>query len=253
MKTLAAVAAIIFLAAANAPAETTKVLSDAEIQGRDLVRKLLDQQPAENYTNAGVLKIHEGKGARWEIPIECQTVVTTTNWQTIYKAIWTNKVETLWVVHAANQPNAYAHDTYYLAGSIPVQGHLFRGPQPLTDAEIMAPFAHSDFWVTDLGLEFFHWSGQRILPNPTTLKLGRSYTLLESTNPNPSANGYSRVLSWIDKETGGILEAEAYDASGNKLKSFYPKAFKKDQLESMEMDNDLTGSRTRLEFDLPAK
>ena len=105
-----------------------------------------------------------------------------------------------------------------------------------------------------MGLEFFHWPQQKVLPNPTPLKRGRSYTLLESTNPNPSTNGYSRVLSWIDKETGGILEAEAYDIHGKLLKVFEPKSFKKVngqwQLQEMEIRNVQTGSRTRLEFDL---
>jgi len=253
MKILTTAFAVLFLVVFRSPAETTNVLTDAEIQGQQLALKILAQQPVENFTNSGVLKIRAGKGVRLEIPIECQTIVTPTNWQNLYKASWTNKVETLWVIHAANQPNVYAHDTVYLAGGIPLSGHLFPGPRQLTDAESMTPFASSDFWVADLGLEFFHWPGQKVLPNTTGLKLGRSYTLLESSHTNPSANSYSRVLSWIDKETSGILEAEAYDAAGNKLKSFYPKAFKKDQLESMEMDNDQTGSRTRLEFDLKPK
>lgn len=86
------------------------------------------------------------------------------------------------------------------------------------------------------------------------MKRGRAYTLLESTNPDPSINGYSRVLSWIDKETGGILQAEAYDIHGKPLKEFEPKSFKKVdgqwQLQEMEIRNVQTGSRTRLEFDL---
>ena len=112
----------------------------------------------------------------------------------------------------------------------------------------------SDFSIADLGLEFFHWPQQKILPKTTNLKRGREYTLLESTNPNPPTNGYSRVRSWIDKETGGILEAEAYDAAGKLLKVFEPKSFKKIngqwELQEMEIRNVQTGSRTRLEFDL---
>jgi len=128
----------------------------------------------------------------------------------------------------------------------------------------MDTFNNSDFFIADLGLEFFHWPAQKILPKTTNLKRGRDYTLLESTNPNPSTNGYtrgvpdyytySRVQSWIDKETGGILEAEAYDAQGKLLKVFEPKSFKKVngqwELQEMEIRNVQTGSRTRLEFDL---
>jgi hypothetical protein len=124
----------------------------------------------------------------------------------------------------------------------------------LSDENTMIPFANSDFWVADFGLEFFHWPEQKVLPKTTNLKRGRSYTLLESTNPNPSTNGYSRVLSWIDKETGGILEAEAYDVNGKLLKDFAPKSFKKVngqwELQEMEIRNVQTGSSTKLEFDL---
>jgi hypothetical protein len=62
------------------------------------------------------------------------------------------------------------------------------------------------------------------------------------------------VVSWIDEESGGIVMAYAYDGQDKRLKEFYPKKFKKVngqyQLQSMEMNNVQTGSRTRLEFDL---
>jgi len=117
----------------------------------------------------------------------------------------------------------------------------------------MSSFANSDFWIADLGLEFFHWPGQKILKRENSR--GRVCKVLESTNPNPSTNGYSRVDSWIDEETLGIVQAYAYDAQGKKLKEFYPKDFKKDangqwQVGMMEMDNVQTGSRSRIEFDL---
>jgi hypothetical protein len=80
---------------------------------------------------------------------------------------------------------------------------------------------------------------------------------LESTNPNPSPEGYSRVVSWIDEETLGIVEAYAYDARGKLLKDFEPKDFKKVngqwQVQSLVMENVQTGSRSRLEFDLKPK
>jgi len=119
----------------------------------------------------------------------------------------------------------------------------------------MTPFGDSDFWIADLGLEFLHWPGQKILRGDTAR--GRLCKVLESTNPNPSTNGYSRVDSWIDNETLGIVEARAYDAQNKLLKEFYPKDFKKVdgqwQVGSMEIDNVQTGSRRRIEFDLKAK
>ncbi len=119
---------------------------------------------------------------------------------------------------------------------------------------IMTPFAGSDFWAVDLGLEFLHWPAQKILRGDTAR--GRLCNVLESTNPNPSTSGYSRVLCWIDNESLGIVKAEAYDAKGKLLKEFLPKDIKKVdgqwQVGSMEIDNVQTGSRTKLEFDLKA-
>ena len=114
------------------------------------------------------------------------------------------------------------------------------------------PFPGGDFWAVDLGLEFFHWPDQKILKHE--MRRGQPCKVLESINPAPSTNGYSRVVSWIDNESGGIVHAEAYDANGGLLKEFDPKSFKKVdgqwQLQDMEIRNAQTGSRTRLEFDL---
>jgi hypothetical protein len=245
----ALIAAIIFFAV-GATAETTNTLSDAEIQGRQLARQLWDQGPATNFVQTGVLNIRAGKGKHSEIPLRFQTAVNEAGWQTIFETTSPSNRVRLVVIHGTGQPNDY---------------YLWDGPgrpgteedhkaTALVGSKTMTPFAGSDFWVADLGLEFFHWPEQKVLPNTTSLKRSRAYTLLESTNPNSSTNGYSRVLSWIDKETGGILEAEAYDANGKLLKEFAPKSFKKVngqwELQEMEIRNVQTGSRTRLEFDL---
>ena len=47
----------------------TNDLSDAEIQGRQLAQQLiLEQRPATNFTQTGVLKIRDAKGQRTEFP-----------------------------------------------------------------------------------------------------------------------------------------------------------------------------------------
>ena len=51
----------------------------------------------------------------------------------------------------------------------------------------MDPFAGSDFWLCDLGLEFFHWPQQKVLKKEFHRQC--ACTVLESTNPNPSADG----------------------------------------------------------------
>ena len=255
-------AATVFLFAVGVRAATTTSLSDAEIQGRNLAYELCATRPAENFTNTGVLKIRDGKGKSSEVPIKFETVVTETNWSNIYQEFkGTNAAQYIFeltVIHIDANSNKYlvsfpdinADVSWGAIHSYTQMARMFIPP----GANIMKPFAGSDFWIADLGLEFFHWPQQKILPHTTNLKRGRSYTLLESTNPNPTTNGYSRVLSWIDKESGGILEAEAYDIHGRLLKDFAPKSFKKVngqwELQEMEIRNVQTGSRTRLEFDL---
>ncbi|HTV76394.1 MAG TPA: hypothetical protein VMD57_05285, partial [Candidatus Baltobacteraceae bacterium] len=81
-------------------------MSDAEIQGHALTQKILEQWPTDNFTNSGVLQIRDANGTRSGIPIVCEIAVTTTNWQSIYEAGGTDKIETLLVVHAANQSNS---------------------------------------------------------------------------------------------------------------------------------------------------
>jgi Outer membrane lipoprotein-sorting protein len=226
MKILSAVAAIIFLVACCAPAETT------EIQGRNLAKQLADTNPTENFTNTGILEIRHRDGPTDKLSFRFQTVLTATNWQVIYETTSESYRVKFVVVHDGDKIGLFQirEDK-----RIPI--------------EFSFPFAGSDFWLGDLGLEFFHWPEQKILKKE--FARGRGCEVLESTNPDPM-NGYSRVLTWIDEETGGIVQAKAYDARGKLLKEFYPKDFKKVngqwELQEMEIDNVQTGSRTRLEF-----
>jgi len=242
-----------FLATFGALAATTNNLSDVEIQGRNLAQQLLEQRPAENITNTGVLKIRNAYGEAYEVHIEFQILLTTNNWQSRYYSGWVTTKEN----HLLAFNLVITHDgcnSYELANVFlqSLSNNLTTiSTTNLVGAQIMTPFANSDFWIADLGLEFFHWPEQKILKHD--MKRGRSCEVLESTNPSPSANAYSRVVSWIDNETLGIVHAEAYDAKGRLLKEFDPKSFKKVngqwELQEMEIRNDQTGSRTRLEFD----
>jgi hypothetical protein len=239
---------IILFFAVSTKAETTNTLSDAEIQGRQLAQQLLEQSPATNYSQNGILKIREAKGTTIDISVSFKTLITTGYWQTSY----TGDQDSLIVIHQNGRTNRYSF--HRNSAEEQKSKEVMFSFVTLSGNQTMTSFANSDFWLADLGLEFFHWPAQKILPKATSLKRGREYTLLESTNPDPSTNGYSRVLACIDKETGAILEAEAYDAKGELLKIFEPKSFKKVngqwQLQEMEIRNVQTGSRTRLEFDL---
>jgi len=252
----------------GATAQTTNGLSDAEIQGRKLAQQLCDARPAEDFTNTGVLQIRDGKGKRSEIPLDCWVIIfKATNWfsfYSIYEAGATNQFVTLCNIHAVDNLNTESHSTSYWTNShkqVPLfmDGSSFLGKllsnHQLSGSELMTPFANSDFWIVDLSLEFFHWPGQKILKKEN--KRSRGCMVLESTNPEPSTNSYSRVVSWIDEESGGIVQAEAYDFKNKLLKEFAPKSFKKVngqwELQDMEIDNVQTGSRTRIEFDLKTK
>jgi hypothetical protein len=248
-----ALAAMILFFAGGAVAQTTNTLSDAEIQGHQLAQQLLEQKPATNYSQNGVLKIRDENGKHLEFPFQYEVNMGPSfvcDWSSSYTAILKPNAdgEILSIRVRENQPNTYFHHLPWHSEL----GMIWRGPDGKSDAGIMTPFAGSDFWLADLGLEFFHWPDQKILKHE--IRRGRACKVLESTNPSPSTNGYARVVSWIDNESGGIVQAEAYDFKNKLLKEFAPKSFKKMngqwELQEMEIRNVQTGSRTRLEFDL---
>jgi hypothetical protein len=230
---------------ANPPAAA---FSQEYLEGRALANAIIAQKPGEGNNLTGALKIKDAKGKRSEIPIKFQTLVTSTNWQNVYLMhdAAKNRAALLTVIHAPNRPNLFVMAT--IAGT--------GGDEEVTQLEgnqAMIPFAGSDFWVIDLGLEFFHWPVQRVLKKE--MKSSMACRVLESTNPNPAPGAYRRVISWVDVETLGIVKAEAYDANNKLMKTFTPKKFKKVsgrwQLKEMEMLNERTDSRTTITFDLP--
>lgn len=229
-------------------AQETNNLSDAEIQGRALAQKILQQWPAENTTNTGTLQIKGQNGKRSRLPLTCIVTVNGADdtWSTRYQVqVSSNSSDILMVTHSLTEPNRY---TLYIGGD-ETTNLLADTSQP---DRLNRSFAGSDFSVGDLGLEFFHWPKQKVLKREVHRSCG--CTVLESTNPNPTANGYSRVVSWIDNDSLGIVEAYAYDAKGKELKDFYPKDLKKVnghyEVQTMVMENDQADTRTRLEFDL---
>ncbi|HVU26756.1 MAG TPA: outer membrane lipoprotein-sorting protein [Verrucomicrobiae bacterium] len=254
------IAAIVLLFTTAVHAQTN-ALSDAEIQGRALAQKILEQlfEAATGSKVAATLQIHDSQGHR-EIPLTIFTArVAENTWPiTWYLIDWTNRIEQFSFHPTTNQPNSFNYDT-----NITNFSHSAMSPHNVPTLYLstttnlignaaMIPFANSDFWLCDLGLEFFHWPEQKVLKKE--VHRSRGCTVLESTNPNPGTNGYSRVVSWIDNETLGIVEAYAYDAKGKKLKDFYPKDFKKVdgqwQVQTLVMENVQTKSRSVLEFDV---
>jgi hypothetical protein len=229
---------VAFVLGAAEPPSAPVTLSPAEgaKAARTLVAEILSQRPAQNATNTGVLK----KGRRSETPIRFEIIAGETGWSGIYDAVGqTSGITRLTVIHKDGRPNEYqvleAGNTKTLSGS-----------------DTMVAFAGSDFWVADLGLEFLFWPQQRVLKKE--IRRGQSCNVLESINPHPAPGAYARVVSWIDIDSGGIINADAYDSQGKPLKEFIAKSVKKVhgqwELKEIEMDNRQTGSRTWLEFDL---
>jgi len=237
---------LLALGAAEAPSPPTPLPpAEAAKQGRALAAEILSQTPAYNVTNTGVLKIRDAKRLWTELPLRFEVITNATNWSGVYEAEpATNGIGLvrLTIVHNDTQPAAYDLGRKAI-------------PRTLSGNELMIPFAGSDFWVVDLGLEFFHWPEQRLLRNE--LRRSRSCRVLESVNPQPAPGAYSRVLSWIDAESDGPVHAEAYDFNNKLLKEFDPKEFKKVnghwEWREVEIANRQTGTRARIELNLGSK
>lgn len=230
----------LLLVAGSLRAVTTNDLATAEREGRQLAEQLRNARPNANFTNSGTLAIRASKKQRSTVRFNSRVVVTETNWTSVYEATdGTNNLSTFSVEHRPDSPSRYR----LVCTNV------------LDASQTTLPFAKSDFWLVDLGLEFFHWPVQ--LLTRKEIKRGEACSVLESRQPAPPPGGYSRIVSWIDNDTGGILLAEAYDAKGKLLKEFRPTEFEKVNgewhLREMEMENVQTGSRSTLVFDLKSQ
>jgi hypothetical protein len=220
-----------------------------EQEGRALVAKLLAQKPEQNVTNTGWVKIRDAAGRQRQIPARFEVYATPTNWVSVYETLGSADGPggtRLTVVHTGGQPNRYTLVEPGAAGGTNAVGRA------LTPEQTMVPFAGSDFWVADLGLEFLHWPVQQVLRHE--MRRGKWCKVLESVNPQPVPGGYARVVSLVMIESPhGIVHAEAYDVKGDRLKQFDPKSLEKVQgeyqLEEMEMGS-RKGTRTVIKFEL---
>lgn len=223
-------------AAPTLDSAVTNDAAHAELEGRALAARLCALAPAESLTNSGVLKLRGKRSSRSDLPLQFVTRHTETNWTLTYVAATTNSVAAFSVTHVAGQPNQYQ----------------FEGLEALKAApDLLAAFAGSDFWLLDLGTEFFQWPRQMLWKKE--LKNGQACDVLESRPTQPGTAGYSRVVCWIDQDTGGIVQAEAYDVRGKLLKEFEPKGFRKVngewRVEELVIRNVQTGTWTSLNLE----
>jgi hypothetical protein len=233
---------------AGAAVQTAPPIRPDPAAGRELAMQLCAMQPEKQVEMTGRVKIKRRGQGGVEVPFGFRILPGEQNWLAIYRTsagINSNQWEQLVIQHVQAQPNRYLLVTRSADGVLVT--NVVANP---TNA-----FAGSDFILGDLGFEFFHWQGQCLLKKE--MKSSRFCKVLESKpGPEDHALGYARVVSWVDNETGGILQAEARDESGQVLKEFDLKSFKKIQgqwqLEEMEMRNLRSRSRTQLAFDLSA-
>jgi hypothetical protein len=222
----------------------------AEKEARALVAELLAQKPEQNTTNTGRARIRDAAGKEREIPMRFEITAMPTNWVSVYETVASEGGAggmRLTVIHSDDRPNRYQLSDPAGAGATNTV------TKELAPEQTMIPFAGSDFWVADLGLEFLHWPRQRLLKKE--MRHSKSCEVLESVNPVPVPGGYARVVSWIMIEKPhGIIHADAYDAQGEVFKRFDPANVEKIsgeyQLEEIEMRNSKTSSHTWIKFNL---
>lgn len=234
------------LPAASVPAPAPASRPSPEEEGRQLAADLRRSPPA--LSTAGTLRRRD-TGGRWlpALPVQLEIRGSDEAWESFYRVFAPSGalLETLSVSHNVSQSNQYR---FRRSG----EANPGATDQILEGNATAVPFAGSDFWLCDLGLEFLHWPGQRIVR--TEMRKGRSCRVLESLNPDPAPGAYARVLSWVDLESGGLLRAEAFDSEGRQRKEFNIGSLRKIngrfQLKSMEIRDARTDTRTRLEFEL---
>ncbi len=137
----------------------------------------------------------------------------------------------------------------YVSNNSKQLGRLITLPQ-----ESMSSFALSDFWPADLGLEFFYWPRQKILPNiRIKMRKGIACQVLESSRQPAVPFGYSRVRSWISREHFGLIYAEAYNADGRRVKTFEVSSLQKIngqwKVKELRIRNEITKSTTKIIID----
>lgn len=212
-------------------------------EGQALARELCALGPEKDSAMTATLHLQRNRKTEIAVPIEIKLMKGEAGWKSIYQTRGTNAAEavTLTIHQSPTGPNSYQ----LLSGTN-------REPQSIAQNTVGTPFAGSDFWAGDLGLEFYRWPAQRITTND--IKSGQACYVLESRNAASVPGTYSKVISWIDQDTLGIVRAEAYDQQGKLLKLFVPTKVKKVngryQIKEVEMRNRQTGLESRLVFDL---
>lgn len=221
-----------------------------EVLGQQLAAEIRQQRPVHGSTNSATLRLREKSGRRTSVPVQIETQLTENGWKLRYKAI-------------GERPGGVSHAVIVQTlGATP--SYEIQSPSGLVQQsgldQANLSLAGSDFWISDLALEFLHWPQQRVVRQEVSS--ARMCHVLESTHPTPGTNGYSKVISWVDTKFLAILNAEAFDQTGKLLKRFSTGSFRKFIrtdgqeawfLQDVKIANHSRNSVTELNFEVPEK
>ncbi len=225
--------------------------SKPDSEAQELLRDILAQTPDKPLIMLGALRHRDSDGKRTEIPLRYSIIPEAGGWRGIYETRPTASrgAERLEIIRRDNQPNEYLYAVPRGPGE---------APQPavsLLGSSTAVPFVGSDYWLSDLGLEFLHWPNQRLVRDAKIkMRQGRPCKVIESVSPDSSATKYARVVSWLDSETGAPIYAEGFDDKRQRMKTFSLHGFAKIngrwQPKELEMLDERTDSKTRLELSI---
>jgi len=220
-------------------AKTIQVIEDIALQrkyGAQMALYMQALRPNGAINGMGQLRIRPAKGKRKSVPIKFRAFAvgtTLVNEYAIGEGVLTIKQQ-------------IGRNTLYEWAEADSKSERLDGKQT------MMPFAGSDFWIFDLGLEMLRWSHQSVIERK--LRRGELCSVLISRPAKDFEGDYSKVISWVDEDSMGIVRAELFDRKGKLLKIFEPKSFKKIDgqwhLKEMEMRNEQANTRTSIVFDL---
>ena len=218
-------------------------------EGARIATELRILRPAADTNWTGVIRLSRSGKPTVEIPVSCYVFVEPTRWRSVYNTSKTTDgpAEKLEITRFTDGSTQYLYSISSTGVALPTE------PEQLKGQEASIPFAGSDFYLSDLGMEFLQWPTQ--LLQTGQMRRGQPCYVLDSINPNPGNGAYARVRSWIPKEYFGILTAEAYDENGRLLKEFNAGSFIKDaagnyQLKDMKIRSVPDRSRTEIRFDI---
>ena len=217
--------------------------------GQHLANEMRQTQLLNYAEISGALKTKGRRGKRSSLALRLTTDVKDGQWQSIFQATdpTSGAVSQLTILRSPEKG-----PQYYLA-SAPNKNIPFEHGEPLAPDEAMASFAGSNFWMVDLGLGFFYWPTQTLLRDARIkMRKGISCFVLESQRGGTVDNGYTRVRSWISRDHGGLIYAEAYGVNGKRIKTFEVSDVEKIngewKLKELRIRNEIARSTTELMF-----